>query len=228
MYTVREVLDGNIALNSDNNEKNPAIFDDESWHVDFSSEKNVFSASPKHHKKRINALDTQLMEKTSESEDFMPAAKLDTLRTELEKIDKQIEYAKMTDNKLLIKDLYIERYRIAHEMDAINTNYEGYNAESMLRKFMRGFAVVIKVMVNVKKSFISYLHKIRSKMSSNIAKTSKLQEVVNTLDGLNQSVDELSNLSIPYGEQETRYEELTKYLSQANSINGKLKMENGK
>ena len=49
--------------------------------------------------------------------------------------------------------------------------------------------------------------------------------MLKTLNTLNQNVTELSTLRMPYGEQEYKYEELAKYISQATSIQALIKKE---
>ena len=52
-----------------------------------------------------------------------------------------------------------------------------------------------------------------------------LKEILDKMNTLNQNVSELSCLRIPYGEQEAKYEELAKYISQATSIQALIKKE---
>ena len=56
-------------------------------------------------------------------------------------------------------------------------------------------------------------------------KSIKLQKTLNNLNEINQNTDSIMNLSMPYGEEERRYTELTKNLSDASNLIGQAKKE---
>jgi peptide subunit release factor 1 (eRF1) len=50
----------------------------------------------------------------------------------------------------------------------------------------------------------------------------ELKKTLAKLENLNRSVDELMSLNIPYGENINKYEQLSKYIIKANSIQAEI------
>lgn len=53
----------------------------------------------------------------------------------------------------------------------------------------------------------------------------KLKENIKSLNSINSDVDELINLSVPYGEQSEKYRALSENLMRANNINSQIRKE---
>ena len=64
----------------------------------------------------------------------------------------------------------------------------------------------------------SFLSKLPKQFSSII----ELKKTLAKLENLNKSVDELVSLNIPYGENINKYEQLSKYIIKANSIQAEI------
>lgn len=56
-------------------------------------------------------------------------------------------------------------------------------------------------------------------------KQNKIKETIMSLDSLNNEVDELINLSVPYGETSDKYKILSENLMKANNINSQIRKE---
>ena len=65
---------------------------------------------------------------------------------------------------------------------------------------------------------VSVIKKLPKPFSSII----ELKASLNKLESINRSVDELISMNIPYGENINKYEQLSKYIIKANSIQGEL------
>ena len=59
-------------------------------------------------------------------------------------------------------------------------------------------------------------------MPKNFKTVLELKNSLVTLQSINKSVDELMTLNIPYGEQIDKYEQLSKYIIKANSIQAEI------
>ncbi len=214
-----------IFLNTSNE-----LFEADVFDVNLAEAENLFS-KPMHRSqpKRINAYDTQLIEESSNiatPENFKPKFKIDELKQELGKIDKQIEFAKMTDNQLLVKDLYIERYKITHQINAINDSYGDDVSKDLIKMLIRMFSKIAGKFLGCTKKFKSSFRELfLSKAVRPLTKSAHLKDAIDTLDTLNHNVDELSHQRIPYGENEMRYDALTKCLTQATSIQSLISKE---
>lgn len=56
-------------------------------------------------------------------------------------------------------------------------------------------------------------------------KTKKIQKTVETLNGINQNVDDLLNTAVPYGEETNLYNDIAKNLNDAATLLGKANRE---
>ena len=191
--------------------------------------KNVFSPTKTSHPKRLNAYDTQLLEENPtpiQPELLNTREKLTLLEEKLQKIDEKISFATMTDNQTLVQDLQIERYKIVNQLEQLKSIPIHHQSDTLYSRFVLFIANIFTTLNKNKQKKMRFLrNKFLTKMLRPITRSHKLREVISTLDVLNQNVNELSNLRIPYGEHEARYEELTKYISQASSIQAIIKKD---
>ena len=67
-----------------------------------------------------------------------------------------------------------------------------------------------------------------SKISPNIKSVVVLSDSLDKLSEINESIDELLNMDVPYGEKTRNYETLTNYLNKANVIHSKITKTLGK
>ena len=59
-------------------------------------------------------------------------------------------------------------------------------------------------------------------MSGKFASVQELKQSLNKLENINKSVDELMTLQTPYGEADEKYDQLSKYITRANTIQAKI------
>ena len=193
---------------------------------------NVFAQNRPEMIKRLNAYDTELFEevpitKIDTSVNFSGEKKIRELDNRLKKIDEQIKSSAAYNDEALVKELHIERYRIMRQID---------NLKAMSNKVVnpdtpygRIFVAAVKIATEFEKKRQRiarfFKNKVVSKILKPFSKSEKLKEMLSTLNTLNTNVNQLCTLRIPYGEQEMKYEELAKYISQAASIQSLIKKE---
>ena len=64
--------------------------------------------------------------------------------------------------------------------------------------------------------------KLIDKLPKRISSLFKLKDSLSKLETLNKNVDELMSMNIPYGENFNKYEQLSKYIIKANSIQASI------
>ena len=208
------------------------IIDEKMFDETLRNAQNVFSSNatrPIKHSKRLNAFDTQLFEEQplqTDTELLSPSEQISRLEADLKKLDEKIEIALITESNHVVQDLQIERYKLIHQIDLLKSVPKRFLNNSLYSKFVTFVANLLKKFDKPKRK-IKYIYKRNfiTKTLRPIARSQKLREAIGTLDNLNQNVNQLSKLRIPYGEQEARYEELTKYISQATSIQALIKKD---
>lgn len=191
---------------------------------------NVFAQNRVHSMRRLNAYDTELFEenpiKSIEIAGYTPEQKIKKLDAELKKIDEKIDNATRMNEEILVKDLHIERFKIIQQIDALKENAEIFNPNTPYGQLVTFATNCIKKTSEKKEFFGNLIHnKIFTKLLKPLAKSQRLRELNQKLTQLNQNVDELANLSVPYGEQERKYSQLAQYLTEANSLQSSINKE---
>lgn len=102
-----------------------------------------------------------------------------------------------------------------------------YNAKGIPSKITGSFTKFTIKNNNVfSQKFRSKIDKIIAFLSSKLPKSLnsalELKKSLTKLETLNKSVDELVSMNIPYGENVNKYEQLSKYIIKANSIQAEL------
>lgn len=192
------------------------------------SDAEIYNFQVSEPSRRLNDYDSNILEedayKDVTDELFKLEYKMSKLEDNLKAIEHQIEAANEIGDSNLLEEL-ISRQNILN-IDYQNT-FNKYNEKSLSAKITGRFSNVFlkktKQKYNVNNLQISkILDNIFSKLPKSISSAFKLRKSLNTLETLNKSVDELISMNIPYGENYNKYEQLSKYIIKANSIQAEI------
>ena len=61
-----------------------------------------------------------------------------------------------------------------------------------------------------------------SRVPGKLSSFFEIKNSLNKLENISKSVDELMKVQYPYGESESRYEQLSKYIAKANSLHANI------
>ena len=201
---------------SDNNSGNENFF----MNPDTLSFQN-YSIEPTKH---INDYDSNILDKNAykdiNDDAFKLEYKMTKLEEEIKEIDKQMQAAYDIDD-------YESAGALSGQKQILQKEYEDlceeYNRVSLSAKISGGFSS------GIKNRFVSLklgLQKVNDLMLAKIpGKLSTFFEIKSSLDKLkniSKNVDELMSLQTPYGEADVRYEQLSKYITKANSIQSEI------
>ena len=189
--------------------------------------------------RRLNDYDSNLLEadayKEVSDELFKIEYKIARLEEELKEIDYKIQSARdiydydqieiLSNRKQLLKKEYASLIKI-------------YNDMSLSAKLSDGilnlFGLNRKTIGNTEKNHLPHrlkalnegckfiLDSILAKMPKKFSSVFELKKSLSKLESINKNVDELIGMNIPYGENVDKYEQLSKYIIRANSIQNNI------
>lgn len=125
----------------------------------------------------------------------------------------------------------IQDYELAGELSGrkiiMNEDYEAlvamYKEKSISAKITNIFGETLKPgIAGIQQKLINFSETLLSKLPKRFSSVLELKKSLNKLENINRSVDELISLNIPYGENVDKYEQLSKYIIKANSIQNEI------
>ena len=174
--------------------------------------------------KRLNDYDSNLLKedayKDINDEVFKLEYKIARIENEIKLFEMQIQTAKDINDYNLLDDLISRKAILEFEY---RTLLENYNAKSLSARITDKFFSILgkkqklkfKFLKNGLQKFEEIILSIIPKQFSSLV---ELRKSLIKLENLNKSVDDLMSLNIPYGENYNKYEQLSKYIIKANSI----------
>lgn len=178
--------------------------------------------------RRLNDYDFNLLREDAYkdvSDDlFKLEYKISKTENEIKAIEAQLQSAKEIGDSTLIEDLNRRK-------DTLEEDYEAlvaiYNEKSLSAKISDKLSNIFggKIKNNLKIFQIEILkasEKFISKLPKQFSSIIELRKSLTKLENLNKSVNELMSMNIPYGENINKYEQLSKYIIKANSIQSEI------
>lgn len=174
--------------------------------------------------RRLNDYDFNLLKEDAYkdvSDDlFKLEYKISKIEDEIKSYDAQILSAKEIHDYELVGTLTARRRIAQEDYDAL---VEVYNEKSLSAKISDGISMKFKSGFNgIKSGVDTIIENIASKLPKRFSSVFELRKSLAKLENISKSVDELVNLNIPYGEQIDKYEQLSKYIIKANSIQNEI------
>lgn len=187
-----------------------------------------FSLNISEPSRRLNDYDFNILQedayKEVNDELFKLEYKLARLEEEIKKIESQIFVAREIGDYNFILELNNRKKYLEEDLaNALST----YNQKSFSAKISGSFSNIINNNTRNKykvfqAKFSNFIDIIVSKLPKSITSALKLRKSLTTLETLNKSVDDLVSTNIPYGENFNKYEQLSKYIIKANSIQAEI------
>ena len=176
------------------------------------------------YRNRLNGYDLNILEdeayKEINDDLFKLEYKISKCEEKLNDIKSKVQSARDIDDFEQAGSLSAEQEILEAELNelkyeygkaSISANISGYISNVNKKK-----ENIISIFVNLfRKSFLY-------KFSPKIASAFEFKQSLHRLESINKSVNELMELSIPYGEENKRYEQLSKYIAKANNIQAEM------
>ncbi|MBE7711916.1 MAG: hypothetical protein E7Z92_07250 [Cyanobacteria bacterium SIG31] len=178
--------------------------------------------------RRLNDYDFNLLKedayKDVTDDVFKLEYKISKIEDEIKSLEYQIQAARDIDDLNLINEL-VERKKVLEE------DFEAlialYNDKSISARITEGVSSLlgskIKKKINdLKTKATDFTESLMLKMPGHFSSLVELKKSLSKLENINRSVDELMALNLPYGENINKYEQLSKFIIKANSIQSEI------
>ena len=178
--------------------------------------------------RRLNDYDSKLLEedayKDVNDDTFKIEYKLFKLEEELKTLDSQIQAAKEIGESDLAEGFFIRKLGLERDYQNLIDAYNQKGLSTKISDSILGiFNTKQKKLKKTKNSkFLKFYNAMIEKMPKKILSLLELKNSLNKLENLNKSVDDLMSMNIPYGENYNKYEQLSKYIIKANSIQSSI------
>ena len=211
-------MEGDIFTNRHNRESEAYQFADSNFFLQ--PEQITVSKGFTEPSRHLNDYDYNILKedayKDVKDEVFKLEYKINKVEQDIKDLDSQIKAATDIADYIKANNLVARKKQLLLDLDNLN---EIYNDTSLSAKISGGMSDKLNNKIKNLKGLIknvtnSIILKLPGKMSSFI----KLKNSLEKLENINKSVDELITLQIPYGENIDKYEQLTRYIIKANSI----------
>lgn len=207
---------------SSGNSTNPKEKDDNFFiQTDYAS---MRQPSSEQQRKHINDYDFNILKEDAYKEVDDKILKLEykisKAEAEIKDLSAQIQAARDINDYDLAESLMAQKKNYEEDLASLVSMYKDASlstkiSSGLTNKISKKFSGVKDYLTSVSDSLLSRLP----------GKFSNLVEIKNSLtklENINKSVDELMNMHIPYGESVEKYDQLSKYILKANSIQSEI------
>ena len=194
------------------------------------NDKNPFmnSSLQNEHLSRLNDYDSNILSagayKNMSDEAFKLEYKISRAEKEIRAIESQIHTAQEIGDYIGISELQNE---LLAKKDKYHSLLETYNETALSAKISDSFSNIMRKIygkeINGIKSKIKLAGEMFiSKMPVKMSSLFKIKKSLTILENINKNVDNLVTMSVPYGENRNKYNQLSNYIIKANSIQSKI------
>ena len=178
--------------------------------------------------RRLNDYDSNLLEedayKDIKDDMFKLEYKISKLENEIQLLDSQLQAARDINDYNLVEELVLRKKTLSNELKSYMSIYNNKSLSTKISGNISSFfGAHIKSKFNQLKSNLNTFSEIiLGKMPKALLSLLELKDSLTKLKNINRSVDELMTINSPYGENSEKYEQLSKYIIKANSIQAKI------
>ena len=178
--------------------------------------------------RRLNDYDFNLLKddayKDVSDDIFKLEYKISRLEECLKDLEAQIQSARAIHDYDLIDELVLRMIALKQEYDELVDIYNEKNISTKISgSIMNLFGEKFKKNFEFIRSYIDSLSgMLISKMPKRISSILELKKTLSKLENINKSVNDLMTMNMPYGENFNKYDQLSKYIIKANSIQSEI------
>lgn len=174
--------------------------------------------------RRLNDYDFNLLKEDAYkdvSDDlFKLEYKISKVEEDIQSLELQIQAAKDIQNYELAGELSGRQIIMKEDYEALVAMYKEKSISARLTNVLGD---KLKPKLNGLQKNISELsEKLLSKLPKRFSSVLELKKSLHKLENISRSVDELISMNIPYGENIDKYDQLSKYIIKANSIQNEI------
>lgn len=176
--------------------------------------------------KRLNDYDLNILNDNSFKDLDDKTLKLECLIAEkeetLENLNNKIKGAELLGKLLDVMDLKIQAKQIENELADLKEQYSKRNVAEKITDVITSSKKNKQKLSPIHRLARFVSRKIIARMSKKVKSILDLSDSLDTLTSINENVDELIAMKVPYGETKANYEKLTNYLYRANRIHSQI------
>lgn len=178
--------------------------------------------------RRLNDYDFNLLKedayKDVSDDVFKLEYKISKTEDELRSLDAQIQAARDISDHNLIESLEQRKNLLSEDYEALIAMYNDKSLSARISENVSSFlgANFQSSYVQFKSKFLNFSETLMSKLPGPFSSVVELKKSLNKLENINKSVDELMTMNMPYGENYNKYEQLSKFIIKANSIQAEI------
>lgn len=174
--------------------------------------------------RRINDYDSNILQEGAyrevDNEIFKLEYKISKIENEISEVNKNIQMAEEIHDYTEIEKLNAEKAELVKELELLK---KIYNEASLSAKISEDFVSKIRDrFVNTFDKVVEFGMFLLSKSSGKISSIIEVKQALVKLENINKSLDDLMKSRYPYGEAAEKYEQLSKYIARANSIQSEI------
>ncbi len=193
----------------------------DNFFLDIWQDENNKSAEPS---RRLNDYDYNILKeeayKDISNELFKLEYKISRLEEELKLIDEQIQSARDISDYDTVEVLMNRKHVVSDDLTGL---MEMYNDKSISAKISGGVINLAKEKLAKFKIFGNSVKRIiLANLPGKFSYLEEMKQSLNKLESINRNVDELMTMQTPYGEAGDKYEQLSKYITRANTIQARI------
>lgn len=185
--------------------------------------------------RRLNDYDSNLLKEDAYKDIgddlFKLEYKISKTEEEIRSLESQIQSARDIHDFSLVESLENREKTLEEDYQTL---VEIYNEKSLSARISEGisnllFGGKLKKDLNAfQQSICDVGERILAKLPKRFSSIFELRKSLAKLENINKSVDELITMNIPYGENINKYEQLSKYIIKANSIQNDISKAMGR
>ncbi|PWL77916.1 hypothetical protein DBY21_04410 [Candidatus Gastranaerophilales bacterium] len=173
--------------------------------------------------KRLNDYDLNILNDKSFPEVDDESLRLEMLINEKEEalanINSKIKGRELIGKLLDVMELKIQAKELENEIAELKEEFARNNFKLRLKPQKKKEKKKLPLIIRFQR-FVS--RKLFAKISKKFKSIADLGDSLDTLASINENVDELIAMKVPYGETKANYEKLTNYLYRANRIHSEI------
>lgn len=214
-------MNGDVFINSKNIVSSPAQKENNFFVQQEAAESAV---TPTYQQvKHLNDYDYNILQedayKDVNDKIFRLEYKISKLEKEIADLNIQIQAAYDISDYDKVNELVAAKKELQNQLDIANKKYK----EAGISAKLSGKILTINGEKNIfKYAFNTIKEAIVSILPSGVTATAEFKDSLKRLKSISKSVDELMTMETPYGEASAKYEQLSKYIARANSIQAEI------
>ena len=173
--------------------------------------------------KRLNDYDLNILNDKSFKDVDDESLRLEILINEkenaIEELNNKIKGREVIGKLLDVMELKIQVKHLEKELAELKEEFAKNNFKMRLKTDKKKAKRKLPILIRIQR-FIS--RKVFAKISKKFKSIADLGDSLDTLASINENVDELIAMKVPYGERNANYEKLTAYLYRANRIHSQI------